>query len=60
MLVVKNPPAQVGDIRDTGSTSVSGRSPGIRNGTSLHGQSRQVGFNPWGSKESDTIQHMVR
>ena len=27
-LVVKNPPASAGDIRDTGSISGSGRSPG--------------------------------
>ena len=28
MLVVKNPPANVGDIRDAGSIPGSGRSPG--------------------------------
>ena len=28
MLVVKNPPAKAGDIRDTGLTPGSGRSPG--------------------------------
>ena len=28
MLVVKNPPANAGDIRDTGSTPGLGRSPG--------------------------------
>ena len=28
MLVVKNPPANAGDIRDTGSIPGSGRSPG--------------------------------
>jgi len=34
-LLVKNPPASAGDIRDTGSIPGSGRSPGIGNGTSL-------------------------
>ena len=31
-LVVKNPPANAGDIRHTGSTPGSGRSPGGGNG----------------------------
>ena len=31
-LVVKNPPDNAGDIRDTGSITVSGRSPGEGNG----------------------------
>ena len=31
MLVVKNPPANAGEIRDTGSIPGSGRSPGGRN-----------------------------
>ena len=30
--VVKNPPANSGDARDTGSVCVSGRSPGVGNG----------------------------
>ena len=34
-LVVKNPPANAGDIKDMGSTSGSGRSPGERNGNPL-------------------------
>ena len=33
--VVKNPPANAGDTRDTGSIPGSGRSPGIRNGNPL-------------------------
>ena len=32
VLVVKNPPANAGDIRDVGLTPGSGRSPGIGNG----------------------------
>ena len=35
VLVVKNPPANVGDIRDMGSIPVSGRCPGEWNGHSL-------------------------
>ena len=34
-LVVKNPPANAGDIRDTGSNPGSGRSPGGGNGNTL-------------------------
>ena len=35
VLVVKNPPAKAGDIRDAGSTSGSGRSPGGGHGNPL-------------------------
>ena len=34
-LAVKNPPANAGDIRDTGSIPASGRSPGEGNGNPL-------------------------
>ena len=33
--VVKNPPANAGEARDTGSISGSGRSPAVGNGNSL-------------------------
>ena len=33
--MVKNPPANAGDVRDAGSTLGSGRSPGGRHGNSL-------------------------
>ena len=36
VLVVKNPPANAGDIRDTGSIPGSGRSPGRGHGNPLH------------------------
>ena len=36
MLVVKNPPANAGDIRDTGSIPGSERSPGGGHGNPLH------------------------
>ena len=32
MLVVKNPPASAGDVRDVGLIPRSGRSPGVGNG----------------------------
>ena len=35
VLVVKNPPASARDMRDTGSTPGSGRSPGEGNGNPL-------------------------
>ena len=35
MLVVKNPPANVGDLREAGLTPGSGRSPGEGNGNPL-------------------------
>ena len=34
-LVIKNPPAKVGDARDAGSFPGWGRSPGVGNGTPL-------------------------
>ena len=34
-LVVKNPPADAGDVRDTGSIPGSGRSPGGEHGSPL-------------------------
>ena len=61
VLVVKNPPASAGDVRDEGSIPGSGRSPGEGNGThssiiagESHGQRSLVGCSPWGHKESDT------
>ena len=35
-LVVKKSPASAGDMRDVGSISGSGRSPGAENGNPLH------------------------
>ena len=35
VLVVKNPPANAGDVRDLGSIPESGRSPGEGNGNPL-------------------------
>ena len=58
-LVVKNPPADAGDIRDVGSTPGLGRCPGVGNGTptrvflpgKFHGQRSLAGYSPWGHKQ---------
>ena len=55
-LVVKNPPANAGDVRDTGLIPGLGRSPGGRHGNPLqysclenpHGEKNQAGYCPWG------------
>ena len=62
--VVKNPPANAGNVRDVGSISRSGRSPGGGNGSPLqyshrkfHGQGHLAGYSPWSCKESDMTEH---
>ena len=63
--MVKNLPANVGDIRDS-VQSVSGRSPGGGNGNpslvfllgEFHGQRTLAGYSPWGHKELDMIEHL--
>ena len=62
--MVKNPPANARDIRDTGSTPESGRSSGGGHGQftpvflpgESHGQRRLVGYSLWGRKKSDTVE----
>ena len=62
-LVVKNPPANTGDVRDDGLIPGAGRSPGGELDNPLqysclenpHGQRSLAGYSPWGRKESDTI-----
>ena len=63
-LVVKNLPANAGDVRDAGLIPGSGRSPGGGNGNphvflpeKLYGQRSLVGYNPWGCKEPHTTEH---
>ena len=58
--MVKNLPANVGDVRDSGLIPGSGRSPGGGHGNPLqyscletHGQRSPVGCSPWGCKELD-------
>ena len=59
--MIKNPPANAGDIRDLGSIPGSGRSPGGGHGDPLqysclenpHGQRSLVGYSLEGHKELD-------
>ena len=59
--MVKNTPANAGDLRDTGSILGSGRSSGKGNGKppqyscleNPHGQRSLAGYSPWGRKELD-------
>ena len=64
ILVVKNPPANAGDVREVGSVLRLGRSPWRRKwqptpvflpGES-HGQRSLADYSPWGHKESDTTE----
>ena len=63
VLVVKNPPANAGDIRDVGSIPGSGRISGGGHGNPLqysclensHGQRSLVDYGLCGHKESDTL-----
>ena len=62
--MVKNVPANTGDIRDASSIPGSGRSPGgrARQTTPVflpkesHGQRILAGYNPQGHRESDTTE----
>ena len=72
-LVVKNPPADAGNVRDVGLIPRSGRSPRGGHGNplqyssleNLHEQRSLVGCSPWGCKESNmtewlsTAQHSI-
>ena len=61
VLVIKNPPANGGDLKDMGLTPGSGRSPGVWHGNALqysclenpHGQRSLVSYCPQGLKEAD-------
>ena len=62
--MVKNPPANAGDIRDAGLILGSERPPGGGHGNPLqysclensYGQRSLVGYSPWGQEESDTTE----
>ena len=62
MLVVKNPLANAGEVRDAGLIPGLGRSPGGGHGNPIflpgesHGQKSLVGYSPWGHKESDATE----
>ena len=63
-LVVKNLPANAGDIRDLDLIPGSGRSPGGGHGNpsqyscleNPYGQRSLAGYSPWGHRESDTTE----
>jgi len=63
-LMVKNPPADTGDIIETGLIPGSGRSPGGGNGNPLQYSCLEnprdrralAGYGPQGCKESDTTE----
>ena len=68
--VVKYPPANAGDARDTGLISGSGRSPGRSPGREWqptlvflpgksHGQRSLAGYSPWGREEMDTTERLT-
>ena len=63
-LVVKNPPARAGGIRDT--VQSLGREDPLEEGMATHpsilpgeshGQRNLVGYSPWGCKELDATEH---
>ena len=64
--MVKNLPANAGDVRDTGLIPRSGRSPRVGNGNTLqyylpgrfHGQRSLMGYSPWDHKESGTTEQL--
>ena len=64
--MVKNLPANSGDIREVDSIPSSGRSPGRGHGNPLqysclespHGQRSMVGYSPWGCKELDMTERL--
>ena len=66
-LILKNPPANVGDIRDTGSIPGLGRFPSrkARQHTPVflpgefHGHRSLMGYSPWGRKELDTTEPLT-
>ena len=64
--MVKNPPANAGDIREAGLIPGSGRSGG-GHGNPLqdplpgesHAQRSLVGYSPWGHKDSDRTERLM-
>ena len=59
-LVVKNPPANAGDLRDTGSIPGSGRYLGGGNSNPLQYSCLENSMDKgvWGCKESDMTEHI--
>ena len=65
--MVKNPPANAGDVRDAGAIPGSGKSDGEGNGNLLQysclenprGQKSLVGYSPWGRTESGMTEQLT-
>ena len=65
-LVVKNLPANAGDIREAGLIPGLGRSPGGGHDNPIQsscpenpqGQGSLMGYSPWGCKELDTTEEL--
>ena len=65
--MVKNPPANAGDIRDMSSMPGSQRSPGGGHSNPFqyfylenpHRQRSLMGYSPWGCKEWDTTERLT-
>ena len=65
-LVVKNPPANAGDVRTMGSIPGLGRCPGEGNGNPFKNSclenpmDRRARQAPWGNKELDMTEHACK
>ena len=57
-LVVKDPPASAGDVRDMGLIPRSGRSPVEEMATHSTILAGLAGYSPWGPKESDMTKYL--
>ena len=58
--MVKNPPTNAGDAKDSGLIPGSGRSLRVSPvflPVKFHGQRSLLGYKPWGQKESDPTEH---
>ena len=67
VLVVRNPPANTGHMRDAGLIPGLGRTPGggawqptpVFSPGEFHGQRSIVGYSPWDHKDSDTTEQLT-
>ena len=57
--VIKNPPANAGDVRNTGSNPGSGRPTPVFLPEKPHGQRSLAGHSPWGHKESHVTEQLI-
>ena len=57
--VIKNPPANAGDVGDTGSNAGSGRPTLVFLPEKPHGQRSLAGHSPWGHKKSHMTEQLI-